>query len=90
MWQSSRIAAKVRVGVWLMEQDREVGSLVGNDPLRGPAMDQQKERSVIPPLSWGRPLVEWSQSVNQPWLHRRSKVSSQRAISTKTAADADM
>ena len=51
MWQSSRIAAKARVGVWLMEQDREVGSLVGNDPRRGPAMNQQKERSVIPPLS---------------------------------------
>ena len=51
MWLSSRIAAKVRVGVWLMEQDREVGSLVGSDPLRGPAMDQQKEWSVIPPLS---------------------------------------
>ena len=33
MWQSSRIAAKVRAGEWLMEQDREVGSLVGNDPL---------------------------------------------------------
>ena len=35
MWLSSRIAAKVRVGVWLMEQDREVGSLVGSDPAAG-------------------------------------------------------
>ena len=51
MWQSSKIAAAVRAGEWLMEQDREVDSLVGSDPLRGPTMDLQKERSVIPPLS---------------------------------------
>ena len=51
MWQSSRTAAEVLAGEWLMEQDREVGSLVGSGPLRGPTMDQRKERKVIPPLS---------------------------------------
>ena len=34
-----------------MEQDREVDSLVGSDPLRGPILDPQKRRSVILPLS---------------------------------------
>ena len=50
MWQSSRTAAEVLAGEWPMEQDREVGSLVGSGPLLGP-MDQRKEWKVIPPLS---------------------------------------
>ena len=51
MWQSSRIAATVRAGEWLMEQDREVDSRGDSDPLRGPTMDLEKEGSVNPPLS---------------------------------------
>ena len=51
MWQSSRIATTVRAGELLMEQDRGVDSLIDSDPLRGPTMDPQKGRSVIPPLS---------------------------------------